>query len=102
MAGEVYAVRQINPDTGRFDEWKIMMGYSSLEDAAAYQRTTTRPAGKVWIRSMEYRWQSLPTLLAQGVFATRRQSRCCAGDGFIKRQETTVEAPGAGQIGKTG
>ena len=42
FAGDVYVVRQITPATGRFDEWKVMMGYDSITEAEqAYRRNYT-------------------------------------------------------------
>lgn len=44
--GSVYVVDQINPDTGEFDEHKVMYGFSSMEDATAAYFANYSPGWK--------------------------------------------------------
>lgn len=46
VQGNVYVVDQINPETGEFDEHKVMYGFSSMDEAAAAYLANYSPGWK--------------------------------------------------------
>ncbi|MEZ5386482.1 MAG: LPD1 domain-containing protein [Prosthecobacter sp.] len=70
FAGDVYVVRQITPATGRFDEWKVMMGYDSITEAEQAYRRNYTPGWKGLNSIAALSMDDFTQLLAAGVFET--------------------------------
>ncbi|MGH6792669.1 MAG: zeta toxin family protein, partial [Methyloceanibacter sp.] len=88
----IYGLEQQNPDTGKFDEHKLLGGFNSEEEArAAYVGSFSDGKGESRIRNITpYTIGQVKTLRAQGYFKKRKRGDPYAGIADVVEPSRTI------------